>query len=153
MYSPPAIAAFCSSHPHGRELLSGQQWNGKIIKGFLNAEYELLTKLFGLSGSAGRYPCLWCKMPRNDMHSRPPATPQQRHLAQIKEEHKAFVDNHDGDKKHAARYYNCRYLPLLDIDIDQVAPPYLHILLGVVKKHHNLLGTPHSFDSIKQTEI
>ena len=28
---------------------------------------------------------------------------------------------------------------LIQIDLDHVAPPYLHILLNIVKKHHNLL--------------
>ena len=28
---------------------------------------------------------------------------------------------------------------MLNIELDQVAPPYLHNLLGIMKKHHDLL--------------
>ena len=31
------------------------------------------------------------------------------------------------------------YSPLINIELDRVSPPYLHILLGVVLKHHKLL--------------
>ena len=40
--------------------------------------------------------------------------------------------------KLASSYNNVIHKPLLDIHISHVSPPYLHILLGIVKKHHDL---------------
>ena len=37
---------------------------------------------------------------------------------------------------------------MVKFELSQVAPPYLHILLGIVKKHHTLLET--ASDSIDQ---
>ena len=37
---------------------------------------------------------------------------------------------------------------MVKLELSQVAPPYLHILLGIVKKHHTLLET--ASDSIDQ---
>ena len=40
--------------------------------------------------------------------------------------------------------------PLVNIELDHVAPPYLHILLGITKKHHDLLEDEcsHSLDKV-----
>ncbi|XP_012944118.1 uncharacterized protein LOC106013308 [Aplysia californica] len=79
-------------------------------------------------------------MPRREMHSSRTAGPfEQRQLSDLHADHAAFIQSHGGDKKEAARYNNCLHKPLLDIPLDHVAPPYLHILLGVVLKHHKLL--------------
>ena len=40
--------------------------------------------------------------------------------------------------KLASSYNNVTHKPLLDIHISHVCPLYLHILLGIVKKHHDL---------------
>jgi hypothetical protein len=44
-----------------------------------------------------------------------------------------------GNKKDASRFYNCVQKPLFLIETHEVSPPYLHILLGIVWKHHVLL--------------
>ena len=41
--------------------------------------------------------------------------------------------------KNAKFFNNVILRPILDIELEQVVPPYLHILLGVVKKHHDHL--------------
>ena len=44
--------------------------------------------------------------------------------------------------------------PLWDIEISNVCPPYLHILLGIVKKHHDLPEEEcHAFDQKIAKEI
>ena len=51
-------------------------------------------------------------------------------------------------KKEVAKYHDALHTPLLNIQLDSVSPPYLHILLGIVLKHHNLLeDTTHMLDS------
>ena len=66
-------------------------------------------------------------------------THQERTLHTLHQDNKEFQSRYNSDKKHASRCNNSRYKPLLDIELDYVAPPYLHILLGVVLKHHRHL--------------
>merc|ERR1711954_85956 len=44
-----------------------------------------------------------------------------------------------GDKTRAKYFHNCINRHMIDIELDHVAPPYFHILLGIMKKHHELL--------------
>ena len=39
----------------------------------------------------------------------------------------------------AYQFQNCVNEPIWDVKVSHCAPPYLHIVLGVVKKHHDLL--------------
>ncbi|KAK3699064.1 hypothetical protein RRG08_041627 [Elysia crispata] len=45
------------------------------------------------------------------------------------------------DKRQGSQYNNCINVPLLNIQLDKISPPYLHILLGIILKHrhHRLL--------------
>ena len=54
-------------------------------------------------------------------------------------DYKTYTDKFNENKKDAASCNNCIHPPLLDINLQNVAPPYLHIVLGVVKKHQELL--------------
>ncbi|GFN75442.1 hypothetical protein PoB_000194800 [Plakobranchus ocellatus] len=50
-------------------------------------------------------------------------------------------------KKEVAKYNNSLHPPLLKIELDKIAPPYLHILLRIVLKHHKLLeNAAHAID-------
>ena len=42
-------------------------------------------------------------------------------------------------KKKVAWHHNCLNKPLITCELDRVAPPYLHLLLGLVLRHHRLL--------------
>ena len=44
-----------------------------------------------------------------------------------------------GKKKNAKALNNVVTEPMWDIELTHVARPYLHLLLGIVKKHHDLL--------------
>ncbi|KAK3761956.1 hypothetical protein RRG08_035160 [Elysia crispata] len=51
-------------------------------------------------------------------------------------------------KQEVAKYHNALRTPLLNIQLDSVSPPYLHILLSIVLKHHKLLeDTAHMLDT------
>ena len=46
-----------------------------------------------------------------------------------------------------AQYHNCLHKPLINVEPNLVAPPYLHILLGIALKHHRLLeDAPNEID-------
>ncbi|GFN74207.1 hypothetical protein PoB_000071300 [Plakobranchus ocellatus] len=123
----------------GDELsaLQSHVWQGKKIKVFLNGDYDFLCKVYGLSGPQGTYPCLWCLMPRQTMHKEENPS-QERTLGSLSSDHHRFPSD-DSNKREVAKYNNSLHQPLLPIELDKVVPPYLHILLGIVLKHHKFL--------------
>ena len=62
-----------------------------------------------------------------------------RKLRTIKESYNKFVQQGKSVKSKAALYLSVIHKPLWDITVSSVCPPYLHILLGVVNKHHDFL--------------
>ena len=122
---------------HDLSALQSHCWIDKTIKVFLNGDYEFMCKMYGLSGPQGTYPCLWCLMPRRDMHQ-PSDQCQSRSLETLLADNSAFL-RETSDKREVAKFHNTLHAPLLEIDLESVSPPYLHILLGVVLKHHKLL--------------
>ena len=123
------------------ESLSGSEWEGKKIRTFLFGDYSFLATLYGLSGAASKHPCLWCHKSsdvyQKQFHNQPHSQP--RTLESIHADYTEFVTKGKNDKKNAAAYNNVVNKNLIDIEIEHVAQPSLHILLGVVKKHHTLL--------------
>ena len=50
-------------------------------------------------------------------------------------------------------FHNVIHAPMLDIEVVHVCPPYLHILLGLVVKHHKCLEQEVlGFDMIREQE-
>ena len=62
-------------------------------------------------------------------------------MSSIRQDHHQFTTKGKGKKTKAALYHNCVREPLWDLPIRCVCPPYLHVLLGIVKRHHDLLET------------
>ena len=77
----------------------------------------------------------------------------QRSLESIKQDFKRFQRLGQGKGKLASKFNNVCNLPIWDILLCSVCPPYLHILLGTTQKHHELLETEcHKLDvKIAQT--
>ncbi|GFO22870.1 amine oxidase [Plakobranchus ocellatus] len=111
-----AIAAVKDTHKNierflqgglGDELLALQShsWKGKLLKVFLNGDYDFLCKMYGLSGPQGTYPCLWCLMPQRAMHQ-PSDQCQLRSLESLLTDNKSFMQLGEGEKKDAAKFYN-----------------------------------------------
>lgn len=119
------------------DALTRMRWEGKKVRVFVFGDYEFESKLFGLSGAQGAHPCLWCKttkagMKQSQSAERPP--PDQRTLSGLREDNKRFREA-GADRSKAKLFMNAVDPPIWDIELTQVAPPYLHILLGIVKKH------------------
>ena len=109
-----------------------------------------MCKIYGLSGPQGTYQGLWCLMPRQDMHK-----PGNQYLWSLETklaDNSNFITDSSA-KKEVAKYHNALHTPLLNIQLDSVSPPYLHILLGIVLKHHKLLeDTAHMLDTNSQSK-
>ena len=43
------------------------------------------------------------------------------------------------EKKTVKKFNNVLSKPVWNVNLKNVCPPYLHVLLGVVKRHHDLL--------------
>ncbi|XP_070548414.1 uncharacterized protein [Ptychodera flava] len=120
--------------------LNGYKWKQYTIESILCGDYEYQTKLYGLSGAAGKHFCLWCNITKENsqkpLAERGRQTP--RTLESIKAAYSRFVSN--GSKlKDASKFMNCIHQPLIEIPIDQVCPPALHLSLGIFLKLFNLM--------------
>ena len=118
--------------------LQNYEWKGKKIKIILNGDYEFLCKAYGISGAAGKYPCIWCLVPSDDL-DKTDKIYQARSNQSIMADHNRFQKEADGDKDFVKFYNNALHPPLLPIELYDVSPPYLHVLLGNVWRHHVLL--------------
>lgn len=122
------------------DALKKVTWKGKQVRVFMFGDYDFLGNVYGLSGAAGTYPCLWCYTNKSNMQKSHKGQPhiQNRYRRGIKRDYRAY--KRDGkDKKKAAKHHNVIRGPVFQIELDHVCPPYLHIVLGIVKKHHSLL--------------
>ena len=120
--------------------LQKMMWNEKKIRLFLFGDYDFLLKMYGISGAQSTHPCLWCKASKTQTQKAPVEQPTVpvRSLQNIKSDHMKY--HKAGSKKQTAKAYNNVTLaPVWDIELQHVAPPYLHLLLGITKKHHLLL--------------
>ena len=121
--------------------LKSMSWNGKSMRLFMCGDYDFQVKMYGLSGAAGVHPCLWCDVTKEELQEKPTERREvnKRTLESLQEHHESFQHEGHGDKKRAKEHMNV-VMPLVwDIPVRNVAPPYLHIFLGVVQKHHKLL--------------
>ena len=116
------------------DALCKMRWRGKLVRVFVCGDYDFQTKFYGLSGAKGAHPCLWCCTTSAEMQQAPrdPA-PQPRTLDSLKRDNDKFRAE-GGDKTKAKFFNNVIERPIWDIEVEQVAPPYLHIVLGVVRK-------------------
>ena len=116
------------------------RWIGRKIRVVLFGDYDSILQIFGIPGAQSVHPCLWCKATKLQIQNPPSAQPEipKRSLKNLKQDHRQYK-LHGSNKKKAKAYNNVVHSPLLDLQISQVTPPYLHILLGFVKKHHDML--------------
>ena len=118
--------------------LQGHRWKGKKIRLTLNGDYDFLCKVYGISGPVGCFPCIWCLIPKHELQ-KPRQSYETRSLESLAFNYRRFMNAEFGNKKNVKNFYNCLHEPLLPIELDDVSPPYLHILLGIVWRHHILL--------------
>ena len=129
--------------PYKKQIkdLQNTQWQGKQIRVFLFGDYDFLLKIYGLSGAQAVHPCLWCTASKQQTQRSATQQPDlpKRSLDSIRKDRQRFRLHGKNDIKKAKAYNNAIHDPLFDVPLTQVAPPYLHILLGISKKHHDIL--------------
>ena len=98
-------------------------------------DYEL-HNLYGLSGTSGRHPCLWCHIPSGAMVI-PKADREGLHTLRTLEtlsEHLHSQTRYEGNLKNAKHAFNVISRIFFNIPLEQVCIPGLHITLGVYVK-------------------
>ena len=119
--------------------LANSEWDGKRVVIFDFGDYEFLTKVYGLSGAGGKHPCLWCLMPLDETRKGSNETYEARSVDSLKKDNERFMGEGKGKHGDVQAYNNCLHPPNTAVDVDAVCPLYLHIMLGLVHKHHVLL--------------
>ena len=134
------LCIFMTDTSRAISQLQNMKWDGKNMVIFLHGDYDFLSKVYGLSGPQGTHPCIWCDAAKKDIQNNfENNSHASRTLESLALNYNAFLTEGGARKENASRYLNCIHAPLLDIPLERVCPPYLHILLGIVLKHHRLL--------------
>ena len=99
-----------------------------------------MLKIFGIAGAQSVQPCLWCKATKLHIQNTPSAQPgsgtPKRSLTNLEWDHRPYKLHGIGsNKKKEKTYDNVVHSPLLDLQISQVTPTYVHILSGTVKRY------------------
>ena len=122
------------------EELKRLTWKGKKMRVFVCGDYDFYCKVFGIAGATGTHFCIWCDITKKQLQEQGGDTHcEARTLERISEQVNLYEDEGMAQKQVMKEYENCINRPMLDIEIDHVVPPYLHILLGLMKRHHELL--------------
>ena len=118
--------------------LNNSKWRDKKIVLTLFGDYQFLCNFYGISGACGKYPCLWCYVSKEQIQIKENSISSDlRSLSSLESDFEKFKKM-GKILKNAKNCFNVIHQPLLAIEIDMVCPPYLHILLGIVKRHHDL---------------
>ena len=101
-------------------------------------DYEFLSAMFGISGAAGRHPCLWCEITNDQMQLsysiRANNMPNKRSLENLKTRHGEFIHNCNSKLSLAKTVFNVMDNIFFEIPLDQVCLPGLHITMGIFLK-------------------
>ncbi|GFO40644.1 amine oxidase [Plakobranchus ocellatus] len=95
-------------------------------------------KLNSDPGPQGTYPCLWCLMPRRDMHN-PSDHCEHRSLESLLADNKTFMQQTDGEKKQANKFFNSLHAPLVGIELDKCGFCGRKFAIAVAKNHDDRL--------------
>ena len=128
--------------------LQAMAWRDKRIKLFLFGDYDFFAEIVWNQRSSVYTPLSVLYSIKKQIQK--PLNCNQRNiklqtLKKLKFNNKRY---RRVKKKIAKLDNNVIHRPMVKLELSQVAPPYLHNLLGIVKKHHTLLET--ASDSINK---
>ena len=129
--TPSNLAAMFSVYNTQLTALQNLTWEGKRVHLSFFGDYEFLTKSYGLSGSSGVRPCLFCLCTKTEIQKHiPTQSTTPRTLQQLTHDHTAFVAA--GSVHTNAKLFNNVIRPaIVNIELDDVCVPVLHLDLGI----------------------
>ena len=141
----------------------------KKFKIFMFGDYEFLSSMYGISGAAGRHPCLWCEITSDDMQfplsSRQDHMANERTLFNLRMHFDNFVNKCGQQLNLAKTVCNVMDNIFFDIPLNQVCLPGLHITLGIYLKIYcgiierycaevdHLINEDNSYHELKKLQI
>ncbi len=138
--TPTNLCQIMQRYERPLSALNGQIWNDKTIQVVVTGDCEFIFRMYGIAGAKGTYPCFVCRIDHNVMQKsrKIRAKAILRSVEQLKEDYAKFKKAGCPIKKQS-NYFNVISPPLINIPMCNVCLPYLHILLGICKKHFDLL--------------
>ena len=126
-------------YKHEIPLIDGMEWCGYTIELLGAGDIQYVNTILGISTCSAMHPCYACEIDKDEMQEpRKTKTGRKRTLKTNDGHYQNFIK--DGSKlKQQAKYKNVINPPIIDIKPSSYIPPYLHLLLGIIKKHHELL--------------
>ncbi|XP_066263922.1 uncharacterized protein [Branchiostoma lanceolatum] len=127
--------------------LQGSTWSSPdgstpSLRLFVAGDCAMLSTWYGLSGACGTYPCLWCEVRKVDLkkgEEEGQQAPPARTLATLSQSYHQFIHEGHGDIRNAKNYKNAIASHMMDVPIEQVCIPALHISLGIFQKMFKML--------------
>ena len=95
------------------------------MKIWVSGDHKWLAEMYGLSGAAGCYPCLYCMISKEEMRlAKAKRVPSyERDINTIILQNMYFM-NEGGNLADAKKFLNCIRAPLLTVDTKQVFEVY-----------------------------
>ncbi|XP_019627911.1 PREDICTED: uncharacterized protein LOC109472567 [Branchiostoma belcheri] len=109
----------------------GETYQVKIL---MTGDYAYMSTIYGISGAAGTYPCLWCKITKagiDDPDNRTLRTSSRDLDNMGRRFSRDFIQRGQGRLRRAQDFRNIIAAPLFDIPLEQAIVPGLHISLGI----------------------
>ena len=127
------------------EQLDESEWTHNGVKRKIklsgSGDYEFIAKATGISGASATYPCVYCRIDKNEMQK--PSSERSQSDRRTKESldshYMAFLTESLCDNKKQSHHFNVINPPLLHLEPRKYSIPWLHILLGLVKGFHDKL--------------
>ena len=133
---------------HQLEDIDGCQWIhsvhpdiSKKIELVGTGDLDFISKVQGMAGASCTYPCTNCKIHKDEMQipKQERAPSEKRTQKNLEEDYLSFTVQGNCDSKQQSKFFNVLNPTLLHIEPDHYCIPWLHILLGVIKKMHEMM--------------
>ncbi len=119
-------------------LIDGMEWNGYTIELLGGGDILYVNTILEISTCSSTYPCYACEIDKDEMQKpRHGHKAYKRTLRYNGKYYRNFVEN-GSNLKNQAKYKNVINPAIFNIEPSSYIPPYLHLLLGIIKKHHEL---------------
>ena len=144
----PKISADFSAFLMNNSQPSKQQHGESDTKRFASFSMEIMTSSSKYTAFQALSPRIFCKASKSQIQTPPHFNDRniaKWSLANIRRDNISYRHS----RKKIAKPCNAIWRPLVNIKLNHVTPLCLHILLGITKKHHDLLEDEcHSLDKL-----
>jgi hypothetical protein len=120
------------------ELVDGSVVLDKELRLFISGDCEFISRVYGISNASSKHPCFYCTASSVEMNvpneNRSPNV-EPRTLPQIRLQNLAYIAD-GANPSRQKLFQNVVHLPIFDIPVERIVPPWLHVTLGMVLRLH-----------------